>query len=348
MSVRDSLNQKPVTQAEVDALMANEPDVLPAYGGAGSMMTHLKRAKRQYTPTDARARLTAAERAAFAEQNAEPIYTSPEERVQIEAKLAEAMKRHDFKEYFANQVRNNAPLEDAWRRSKIEGDCPFFDGVERDGDPTGAPEAQILAAWKAFAESPIFAVYYITDKNSPRGKVLGKVMDVLYIFMSTNLVNMTLAQSWATCFQLLQNIGVLPAPILTEAQLQAVENSKPASDGNPVVLHDNGPNKGKPVTYVAKDGKTIRYSAQMLEQLTSRGYEMVMGMARIDPQAVRPAPIVKVNAAGEPMEPGDYRTKSVGGTGYTQAELDAMDSEKYRVVMQLSRNTRAMQPAKGL
>src|ERR1700677_1831750 len=75
LSLRD--NKRPKTQQELDALMANEPDVLPAYGGAGSMATHLKRANKQYVPRDARARLTAAERAQFAAENAEPETLSP-------------------------------------------------------------------------------------------------------------------------------------------------------------------------------------------------------------------------------------------------------------------------------
>jgi len=280
--------------------------------------------------------MTEAERKQFAAENAEPIYTSPEERAQIEAIVAEALKRQEFKDFFATKIRAGVLLEDAWRWSKIEGDCPFFNGVERDGDPTGAPQNQIILAWKTFAESPIFASYYTLDKNSPRGKVLGKVMDMLYSFMNVNLVNMTLPGSWAACFGLLQNIGVLPAPVPTEAQLAAVENSKPASDGQPVAIHDSGPNKGKPVTYV-KDGKTIRYSAQMLEQLTSKGYAMVMGIQKSARELQETEDQRRARKAHE------YRTVIVAG-GYTQKELDAMPSEKYREVMQLSRAPMQMKP----
>ena len=346
LSLRDS--NRPKTQAEVDELMKNEPDVLPAYGGAGSMATHLKRAKRQYTPTSSRARLTEAERRQFAAENAEPTQLSPEEEAHICEEVAKGVQSWSSKNFFANKVRSNTPLEDAWRRSKIEGNCPFFNGIERDGDPLGAPQDQIVAAWKAFAESPVFSAYYTADKNSPRWKVESKVMDILYAFMNVNLVNMTLPGSWAKCFALLQNIGVLPAPVPTEAQLQAAENSKPASDGNPVVLHDSGPNKGKPVTYVAKDGKTIRYSQKMLDALTSRGYELVMGFTRVDPNAPRTIAVAKTNDAGTPMGAGDYRNRVVGDTGMTQALLDQLSSEEYRKVMQLSRAPMAMQPVKSL
>jgi hypothetical protein len=339
-------NNRPKTQKDVDELMANEPDVLPAYGGAGSMLTHLARSKRQYTPTSSRARLTEAERKQFAAENQEPIYTTPEERVVIEAKVAEALNRHDVKQRFANAVRKNQPLADLW--SKAGGDGDLLEGFERDGDPTGAPEAQIITAWKTFAESPIFAAYYTTDKASPRYKVLGKVLDLLHVFMAVNLINMTLASSWAKSFGLLNGIGVLPAPVPTEAQLRNADAARPASDGNPVVLHDIGPKKGQPVTYVSKDGKTIRYSARMLEQLTSRGFEMVMGFTRVDPNAPRAVAVAKTNDAGTPMGEGDYRNRVVGNTGMTQAELDQLPSEEYRKIMGLSYAPRTMQPVKGL
>src|ERR1700677_3789041 len=118
LRTRDA-DTRPTTQEQVDALMANEPDVLPAYGGAGSMATHLKRAKRQYTPTDARARLTAAERAQFAAENLEVTQLSPEEEARIHEEVDKGVKSWEFKNYFANKVRRNVPLEDAWRLSKI-------------------------------------------------------------------------------------------------------------------------------------------------------------------------------------------------------------------------------------
>jgi hypothetical protein len=342
LSLRNS--NRPKTQAEVDELMKNEPDRLP-YGGAGSMGGHLKRSKNQYRPTDARARLTEAERNQFAAENAEPIYTTPEERAEIEAKLADVMKRDNVKQRFAAAIRNNQPLDDLWSRAGGEGD--LLEGFERDGDPTGAPQDQVIAAWKTFAESPIFAAYYTLDKDSSRGKVLGKVMDLLYNFINVNLINATLAQSWAKAFGLLNGIGVLPAPVPTEAQLRNADAARPASDGNPVVLHDIGPKKGQPVTYV-KDGKTIRYSARMLEQLTSKGFEMVMGFTRVDPNAPRAVAVAKTNDAGTPMGEGDYCNRVVGNTGMTQAQLDQLPSEEYRRVMGLSYAPRTMQPVKGL
>lgn len=264
MSVRDSMNKKPVTQVEVDAYVADEPDRLP-YGGAGSFAGHARRASKQYRPADARARLTQAERAQFAAENQEPTQLSPEEETQIFAEVDRRTKLHEGKTYFANAVRNNRPLEDAWTKGGLEGKCPLLQGVERDGDPTGAPEAQIIAAWAAFANSPAFASYKTADKNSPRGKVQGKIQDLLWNFMTINLVNMAIAQSWVTCFQLLQNIGVLPAPVPTTEQLQAAERSKPADDGNPVAINDV---TGEPVTYKFKDGRVVRYSKQMTTSIS--------------------------------------------------------------------------------
>ena len=333
MSVRDSLNKKPITQAEVDALMANEPDVLPAYGGAGSMATHLKRAKRQYTPTDARARLTAGERAQFVAENQEVIYTSPEERAQIEAKLADVLNRDKVKTLFANAVRKNQPIEDLW--SKAGGEGEILAGFERDGDPTGAPEPQILAAWKTFAESPIFAAYYTTDAQSPRGKVLGKVIDLLWNFMMVNLINMSLAQSWAKSFGMLSGIGVLPASV---PSIEQAERNKPADDGNPVAMNDV---TGEPVTYKFKDGRVVRYSKQMLDQLNSESYAKLLGIRK------SPVELHETEEQKRQRKAHEYRTTIVAG-GYTQKELDAMDSEKYREVMQLSRAPMAMKPFDSL
>jgi hypothetical protein len=95
--------------------------------------------------------------------------------------------------------------------------------------------------------------------------------------MTINLVNMTLAGSWAACFALLQNIGVVPAPVPTAEQLQAQERSKPADDGNQVALHDDG----TPVTYKFKDGRVVRYSKQMLDALPSEGYAKVMNLRAV-------------------------------------------------------------------
>jgi hypothetical protein len=333
MSVRDSLNQKPVTQEDVERYVADEPDRLP-YGGAGSMAGHARRASKQYRPADARARLTAAERAQFAAENAEVEQLSPEDEARIHAEVDKRLKSVEFKEYFADKVRRNLPLEDAWKRSKIEGDCPFFRSIERDGDPAGAPQEQIIAAWKAFAESPIFVAYYTTEKDSPRGKVLRKTMDLLYAFMCVNLVNLTLPGSWAACFGLLQNIDVLPAPVTTDEQVKAADRNRPADDGNPVAMNDV---TGQPVTYKFKDGRVVRYSKQMLDQSNSESYAKLLGIRK------SPGELQETEEQRRARKALEYRTKIVAG-GYTQKELDAMPSEKYREVMQLSRAPMAMKP----
>jgi hypothetical protein len=357
--VRDSLNKQPVTQEQVDAYVADEKD-LPAYGGAGSMAAHLKRASKQYKPTDARARLTAAERAQFATQFQEVTPMTSEEEREIHAKVAESLKRYDIQQYFANAVRNRIGLHQAWVDGGLEGQCPFFNGVERDGDPAGANENYRIAALQEFANSPVFAAYRSEDRKSARFKVQSQIVDLLCDFMVTNLVNMTLSGSYAACFALLQNIGLIPAPVKSEAELQAEtdaqERSKPASDGNPVALHDDG----RPVTYV-KDGRTIRYSTQMLEQLTSRGYELVMGLKRANPQATRPPRDFEANehpkhADNAPASDGnpvafhdDGKTPVVyEGKRYSKRMLNAATSDEYLQIFKLSRNPRAMQPVKGL
>jgi hypothetical protein len=354
-------NNRPKTQAEVDAYVADEPDRTP-YAGAGSMAGHARRASKQYRPTNSRARLTAAERKQFAADNLEPTRFTPEQEAELHAKVAESLKRHDIKEYFANAVRNRVGLHQAWVDSGLPGEFFLFENVARDGDPSGAPESQIIAAWNEFTQISAFAAYRYagTDRNSPRYKVQRQILDLLWDFQVINFVNMTLAGSWAACFALLQNIGMIPAPVKSDAELRAAaeaqERNTPADDGNPVALHENG----TPVTYV-KNGQTIRYSRQMLEQLTSRGYEIVMGLQRVNPQATRRPrdfeankhPLHADNAPASDGNPVAYHDDGVTpvvyeGKRYSLRMLSAVTSDEYLKIFKLSRNPRAMQPVKGL
>jgi hypothetical protein len=333
---------RPVTQEQVNALMKDEKERSP-YGGAGSFAAHLKRASKQYKPTDARGRLSAAERKQFAAENAEVIYTSPEDRVRIDAAVAENLKLYDFQQYFANAVRNRVALDEAWTTAGYKGVCPFFNGIERDGDPAGAPEKQRIAALRAFANSPVFAAYRSEDRTSERFKVQSQIVALLCEFLTDNLVNMTLPSSYAACFGLLERIGLIPAPVKSDAELraaaEAAERNAPADDGNPVALID-----GKPVTYKFKDGRVVKYSQSMLDSLNSASYAKVVGLERTNPQLPLPVEITKTNDADQPMSPDDYRNRAVGNTGMTQAQLDQLPSEEYRRVMRLSRNPRAMKP----
>jgi hypothetical protein len=311
---------------------------LAPWGGAGSFSAHLARSKKQYRPTDARARLTEAERKQFAAENQEPIYTSPEERERIDALVADTLKRDDIKRHFADAVRKNQPLEDLWTRAGGEGTCPLFEGIERDGDPTGAPEAQIIAAWKTFAESPVYAAYFTTEKNSARGKTQVKIQNLLWAFMSTNLVNMTLPGSWAASFALLKNMGVMPAPVPTDAQLKAADAARLADDGNAVAINDVS---GEPVTYKFRDGRVVFYSAQMLSQLNAESYAKVLGIRK------SPVELAETEDQRRQRKAKEYRTVPVI-KGYTQQQLDQMPSEQYRQLLELSRAPMAMAPRTGL
>jgi hypothetical protein len=303
---------------------------LPAYGGAGSMAGHARRASKQYKPSDGRARLTAAERQQFASENLEPTQLTPEEERELNAKVAESLKRHDIKEYFANAVRNRIGLHEAWVNGGLEGECGFFDGIARDGDPAGANERQVIAAWQEFTQIPAFAAYRYagTDQNSPRYKLQRQILDLLWDFMTINLVNMTLAGSFAACFALLQNIDMIPAPVPTAEQLQAAERNKPAQDGNPVYINDA---TGEPVTYKFKDGRVVRYSKQMLDQLNSESYAKVMDIRK------SPGELRENEEQRRARKAKEYRTTVVVG-GFTQYDLDQMPSEKYRQILQLERN----------
>jgi hypothetical protein len=336
LSLRNS--NRPKTQAEVDAMMANEPDRLP-WGGAGSMAGHARRASKQYRPTDARARLTANERKQFAAEHAE-VSRSPEMEKAAFELLDQRFVSDAVLETFAKAVRKNQPFEDVWsKKLSAAGECHLLDGFERDGDPTGAPEAQIIAAWRNFAQSEVFAAYAFNSAvKDARYKAAEKVMNILFNWQQVNLVNMTLPASWAKSFGLLQNLNVFPAPVPTSAQVQAIERNKAADDGNPVVINDA---TGMPVTYQFKDGRVVRYSKQMLDQLNSESYAKVLGIRKSQGELKETEDERRARKAHE------YRNTVVAG-GFTQYELDQMPSEQYRKVMQLSRAPMAMKPFAGL
>jgi hypothetical protein len=321
-----SVREPRLTEAQMAEYGRDEKDLRP-WGGAGSVdLTAATIGKKNRQPNDARGKMGHKERAEFAAANQEPTQLSPEEEAQIHAAVAESLKHYDTQQYFANAVRNRIGLHEAWTEGGLEGQCPFFNGVEREGDPAGASGRQIIAAWNEFTQIPAFAAYLYagTDRNSPRYKVQRQILDLLWEFMTINLVNMTLAGSWAACFALLQNIGVVPAPVPTTEQLQAQERSKPADDGNQVALHDDG----TPITYKFKDGRVVRYSKQMLDALPSEGYAKVMNLRAVPQESEEGRRARKAK---------EYRIVPVL-QGYTQHQLDSMPSEKYRQLLQLERN----------
>jgi hypothetical protein len=283
---------------------------------------------KRYQPIDARGRLSHAERAQFVLDNPEPLEStlSPEEIERIETIARENAEKliasEDIVRYFRDAITRGIPLHEAWAKMGQTNACPLLNGLQRDGDPAGASEVRVKEAMKEFADSPVFVAYRSRgQRGEPRFDVQAKVIDLLWDFMITNLVNMALASSWAICFAILQNAGVLPAPLPTDAQLAAAENAKPAQDGRPVAHDDHG----RPIVH-----NGVRYSKAMLEQLNSAQYAEVMGLVSETPnqRAGR-------ESAERKRKANDYRTVKVHDTAYTQYELDQMSSEKYRQVLGL-------------
>jgi hypothetical protein len=71
--------------------------------------------------------------------------------------------------------------------------------------------------------------------------------------------------------------------------------------------------------------------------LNSESYAKLLGIRK------SPVELQETEEQRRQRKAKEYRTTIVAG-GYTQKELDAMDSEKYREVMQLSRAPMAMKP----
>jgi hypothetical protein len=225
------------------------------------------------------------------------------------------------KKYFADAVRRNIGLYEAWiDAGRDADDFPFFKDVERD-DSSGIPESLWKPALHGFVRSHMFAPY--TTSIPHRDEVVRMLLD----FMTTNLINIGLVQSYLRCFKTLELIGVLPTPVPTAAQLETQERNKPAADGNPVALKPDG----TPVVYNLR-GTLTRYSQAMLGALTADGYALVMGLRKSQRELQASEEQRRQRKARE------YRTATVGNTGYTQYELDQMPSEKYRKVMQLERD----------
>jgi hypothetical protein len=322
------------------------------------MLAHLARGSKQHRPTNARARLTEAERVQFVKDNPEElkiVRADSEEGQRLLAEVADYQKLEGAKHFFATAVNKRISLDDAWGKLGQQGGCPALEGIERDGDPTGADPAKVNVAMLTFANSPLFAAYRSTDENSPRYKVQRQIISLLMDFMTDNLVNMALAQSWVTSFNLLNSLSLIPAPVQSDEQVrtaaQATERNKPAQDGNPVALID-----GKPATYKFRDGRVVRYSQAMLDSLNSEAYAKVVGLQRIDPQLPRTPRDFEANqhpqhADNGPADDGlpvAYHDDGVTpivfeGKRYSKRMLNALDSDTYLRVFKLSRNPRAMQ-----
>jgi len=308
--------------------MANEADPLPSFFGAGSIALRARLGAKGNQPIDARGRLSHAERAQFVADNPERLEDSmsAEELAKIEKQAREKADQVISSEfairYFHDAIMQGIPLHEAWLKLGKTDACPLLNGVERDGDPAGLSEVRVKEAMKVFADSPMFAAYrYIGPHGTPKADLQAKVVGILWDFLLVNLVNMEHAPSWASCFAILQNAGVLPAPLPTDAQLAAAENAKPAQDGRPVAHDDHG----RPIVH-----NGVRYSKAMLEQLNSAQYAEVMGLVSETPnqRAGR-------ESAERKRKANDYRTVKVHDTAYTQYELDQMSSEKYRQVLGL-------------
>ena len=317
MSVRD----RGLTEQEMSDYVKNDADLKP-WGGAGSISAaDAVLGKKNRQPTDARGRMHHNERAAFAEANQEATPLTPEEMKYVNDEVAQSIALGRDKKYFGDAIRRNVPLYQSWidAGAKAE-DFPFFKGLIH-GDASEISESEWKPALNGFVRSPMFAPY--TTNTQQRDEVIRMLLD----FLTTNIISLGVMQNYLRCFKTLELLGVLPAPVPTAAQVDAQERNKSAADGNPVALKPDG----KPVVYNLR-GTPTRYSQKMLDALTADGYATVMG--------IRKQSLAEINVAEEQrrqLKAKDYRTTVMAG-GYTEAELDAMTSEKYRKVMNLERD----------
>jgi hypothetical protein len=341
----NSNRNKTLTQAEVDAYVADEKDLKP-FSGAGSMDGRWRIGQRGNRPMSAREQMEHKERAAFAAANPDPVATRPltaEERAWAEQTAKQTAEEVAFYDYLRETIKSGKPLEFAWSQTFGDKPCPFFNDVPRSMDNEDFNNENVGVAAKFLRDSEMFAAYKSSGDN-PRTDHMFKVFEILLEAIHQNYLDATSPQSWLRIFRTLQKLDLLPAPLPTQAEL----DNRPADDGNPCALRPDG----SVVTYVIR-GKEVRYSQQMLEALTSAGYETVMSLKRVggkygtgDPAtrralAVAAAQEAQTNRAtcedGNPVAIMDGEPFVVNGKAYSNQMIDKLSGDEYRLLMRLPR-----------
>jgi hypothetical protein len=235
--------------------------------------------------------------------------------------------------------------------------CVYFEGTDRDFDHHSLEDPQAFAAAKALRDDAGFANYrYVgSNKSTKRCKTQEAVVDLLLDFMAKNFLDTRSAFNWGRSFNILNVFGLLPAPVPTDAQMQAAENARPADDGNPVALRDDGTT---PVTYVVR-GKIVRYSNEMLQALTAKGYETVMQFNRVDTGNPYVRKEMERAAGASQHEQVSHGTATDGnavavidgkpvigpdGKKYSTKMLEAMSGDEYRILMRLNKGPKVFAP----
>jgi hypothetical protein len=345
MSVRDRLENKPQTQEEIEQYTAGERTLKP-FSGAGSMDQRCAIGRKDNQPDTVRGRMNHAERAEFAAANADPVVTQPltAEQIAWAAKTAKDAAEFDrYNEYLCEAVKQGKPVEWAW--AQTFGDsvpCALLKDVPRSANKEDFDNENVGVAARCLRDAEMFAAYKSSGEN-PRTDLMYKVFKQLLAFIHTNMLNATSEQAWLRAFLLLRNYKLLPTPLPTQEQL----NNAPADDGEPVAFHDD---MVTPVTYVVR-GKLVRYSQQMLDALTSAGFETVMKFNRVggkygtaDPQVRRALEFEAaqkitrdVASDGNPVCIMDGQPFIVNGKKYSNQMIDKLSGEDYRKLIRLPR-----------
>jgi hypothetical protein len=343
----NSNRNKVLTQEEVERYVADEPDRKP-FSGAGSMDGRWKIGQRGNRPMSAREQLGHKERAEFAAANPDEVPTRPltaEELAWAEKTAKDAVELDAYNEYLREAIKSGKPVEWAWDQTFPGQPCVLLKDVPRSTDRKDFNDADVGVAARFLRDAEMFANYKSSGEN-PRTDLMFKVIKQLLEFQHANFLDTTSPQSWLRSFLISRNLNLLPTPLPTQAQL----NAMPADDGEPVALHDDGIT---PVTYTVR-GKVVRYSNTMLQALTSAGYETVMNLKRVagrygtaDP-ATRRALAVEaaqtqtnhgVAEDGNPIEIMDGAPFVVNGRKYSNQMIDKLSGDEYRKLMRLPRGS---------
>jgi hypothetical protein len=295
-------------------------------------------------PTTVRGRMGHAERAQFAAENPDPVVAQPltTEQIAWAAKTAQAAVEMDsYNEYLRETIKSGKPVEWAWDQSFPGQPCLLLKDIPRSSDKEDFENPDVGVAAKFLRDSEMFASYKSSGDN-PRTDLMFDVFTTLLKCIHVNMLSATSPQSWMRAYIMLRNYKLLPTPLPTQEQL----NNAPASDGNPVAFHDD---MVTPVTYVVR-GKLVRYSNEMLQALTSAGYEQVMKFNRVggrygtaDP-ATRKALESAASQAnhgvaedGRPVAVLDGTPVIVNGKKYSTHMLYKLSGDEYLALMRIPR-----------
>lgn len=303
-------------EAEIAQIEKNtEPDRKP-WSGAGSMSGHhMLIGQPEYRATSARDRLSHAERSEFFRTEAlEPL--ARQITSEIEGTTTNTIAFH---KKMSELIAGPEPWEQLIAAGILGKE--IFDGLER-GDAileSKLDRQAFIRAFDSFKDSEPYAQY----RKAPMA-LQAQVVETLINIMQTQRISPFHPSNWMILF------GLCSAASYVFPPLQPQTASAPtAEDGGAIAINDR---TGQPVVF---EGRA--YSEAMLNSLPSSEYSRVLGLHESSAQRY------EREQCEERARRDQENTQIVfaNGRGYSQRELNAMDSTTYARTLGLRRHDSA-------